>query len=1274
MTLLRLRLTMVMLCATAGFLCGCPTPPLLEVSRGAITFGTESTSSGFDIRNNGGSTLQWQLAEVVRANAESPWENEEVDWFSADKQSGSATENVERVTLTANRSGLPTGEYNNTGVRISSNGGEEIIPVSMIISPTLAVTPKEFALSSTATNATFSVINEGTDEITWTVWFLDDPAHPENAREIPTNILISPNPGSTLPGTPTTVGVQWETGQEDFYLLVRSEAGSEILSFRFGAALEGLEVAPDTLRLYVDSLEVEDDASQSEQAPSTLRIRNRTAVTRSWSLELRNTLSPDTAPAISATPATGTTSAGNESEIEVKVTDVTNIKPGAGNYEILVRSNNTFLVVPIIVEVMPPAKIAISEAPQENTSRPEIMPLEVLDFKKDELQLAFWVANVGARGSNLYFRVTHEDEDSDTPLIVGVTPKQNGVNGEDGDAQDFYHPDISNLLIDGTPVTITVDRSNMTEDVEFRTITVQAMDENFENVIDAVEEKTLQIRVERPPLKMEGAINRSRPPYVMRFAFLLRDSFGEVISTRTEEDMERISFTVTEDSIPLDLDETALYVTGPENLKVNLILMLDFTGSMYYAGTQGAALPLPAGQAIEDVKSAAAAFLDDLPASYRVALMYYYDRQQPNRLLHAFSTDRSSLKKALQDFHLPVALHGVSDIRDALQEGITLLQKEDAEEVLPFDDADVRSIVFVTDGRDNASSVKVNELSTYAQDNRVRLYPLVYNVGDDTDVADMLVLAEESGGHMFSAGAPQNLATLLGNEKGLALTESTITGDNMAVFNVANVGNTQLVWQITGQDDVDWIDSLSITGGPLPAASRDALNRPLVSTTPVTVRVDPSVVVPNTTVVGKLSVTSNNGEGEIVVRMSVGADNTTATAVALELHDEPGRLWAELQNQIVLTYITPLQAGAQYSIRTEYKTPEGQTLTTSFERDGVFFPGDVRAGQLAMYTTGIVEDVENNTNQAEVYVRTDYTPRGVNRFRMRFFLSPEEDTPAAAVTALQNAIITAELAPDGLLLSDDPFAPTWRLIPRGDNVYDLLTPQDNPLPYGSFGNLLRLSITNLEDFVAAMPDAVFRLAMRCDNEIYISPASPQEPEQSKFFLYPTGPTNPDRLLAVGSVSDLAPPANTGAALANPGIDPEAEFAWDRDEDGLPDFNDPYPDEEGQPGTLVSPNPFEIDASIDEATLTLRNNRLDSYSYTIALQLDNSLPQSLAGRVTLLSPDSGSLAPGESTTIQLRIDRTGLPAAFYTNAALLLSTDVFGVEKVPLTIIITDEKK
>lgn len=1237
--------------AVLAVLTGCPPTARLEVLPAAVSFGADRAEVFITLRNLGKLPAAWTMEEVVRDNADAPWRAGEVAWFAADKADGTLGTELDRLTLTADRSLLTAGNYENAGIRVAGRNFSRIVPVSISVEPTLEVVPSRISLRPGTRTASFTVRNTGGSGLAWSVRFLDPGAAPEASVPLPADMTATPNPGTTAVGGQTRVELNWTVDRGDFRILVDSPGGQAVVQVVFGAALPGLEVTPENLTLYYQN---SSGSAAPSQPASKLYIKNIGATARSWNLSLSDRNNPDTAPAISATPGLGSTQPGETTEVLVRVTDPAAVTAGSGNYELAVRSGaDGFLLIPVTLEVVSLPVIVASEPPNPVVDRPEVAALSTLDFGRDKFVMEFWVVNTGPLSSDLFFQVTHDDQEIATPLISSVSPLRGDTNERPG--QDFFLFG-TNDRVDATPVYVTVDRSVMTEDVEYRTITIEAWNQDYTARVDAVEPWTIEVRVERPPLTVEGAINRSRPPFLSKFLFLLRDTRGAAIPTQTPEDLSKIDFDVAEDGIALDWNETTRNLTGPEGIKANIVLLLDYTGSMYNAGTSDTVAPLRPGEALAQVKEAALRFLDDLPASHRVSLMYYNDRQQLNRVIFPFSTDRGALKAALRDFRISPAFHGTSAIWDAVVEAVQRLAAEDPPETLPFDDADMRAVIFITDGQDNSSVSDAGAAASTAKDNRVRLYPLGYAPKSPLNTAALIEAANTTGGHYYGAGDVRNLTALLGNRRSLVLEPAESVLPEEVSFNIVNAGGAPLAWNAALAEARPWITSVVPDSGIAPVGGSSR----------VTVTVNPAAAgaPPLNNVRAVLNITSGDGQGTATVRMFLGPDDVTLQDLSVTLDDEPGLVWSELRNQVVLSYVTPRQSAGNYTIRVNYTQPNGDVITGFFQEDGLFFPGDVRAGQLSMTTSGITLDPDAATVdeavRAEAFLRADYVPRGVSQFRVRFVPQLPVDAPPAAVAAFAASFsLDAELAPDGLLVSTDAFTPAWRLVKGQDHVYTMLTEQSNYLPYGVSGNLLRLRLTGLKGYVdacnAAGVDPRVLLDMRVENQIYVRPAGPGRPSETVFFLYPSGPAAPDRPLVVGEVSDTAAAARTILDLVTFSINPEASGAWDRDEDGLPDFQDPAPDNPSLPGLLTFPS--QVNVTLGPATVTVTNNRLDTFEWAVAVQ-----SAALAGRFTVdLTGAAAVLAPGESASFKISVDKTGLPSGNY-EAALLLDTDAFATEQ------------
>jgi len=1267
------------------FLAGCFENAKLETAPASIAFSSGQLERRLTLSNSGARAFDWSLDTLVRDSEDDPWREESLDWLIPSKSSGTLKPGVENLTLSIDPMEMLPGVYRFFAARITAPGGERIVPISVEAASLLIVEPAVIQLDSNRRSASFEIRNTSEITLHWEARYFDgkDPAN--SVDQLPDDLVLTPDTGSLSGNSSVSVEVSWTEPREDFGLLISSPEipGHEaVVLFRFGYTSANLDVSPQQLTLFFSRPPSGSGHLDLAQSASLLTLRNTGTENLSWTISAVALEESDTevGPVIAVTPSAGLLIAGASEEVEVQVVNPGAAIPGAGNYELVIHltAYNEDITVPLRLEARALPEIMASDPPNPNLSRPESNPVHFLDFGLTEIQKEFYVLNAGPRDSDLFFKIVHDDLDVDRPLIKEVAPLSGNTNTRPGNV--FFLPG-SNDMVDAASVLVTVDRAAMTEDVEYRDLYIEAWNKDGTEAIAGVEPWKIELRVERPPMTIEGAINRGRPPFLMRFVFLLRDTLGQVIPTQSVEDRARLRFEIFEDEVPLDLNETTMQITGPESLTANIVLLLDYSGSMYYAGTESSRNPKKPGEVLKELRQATAQFLDDLPPTWRVALMCHYDRQSANRLIYPFSSDREALKTALFDFEVPASLHGTSDIWNAVEDAMKRTVAQDAEDTLPFDEADIRAVLFVTDGIDNSSTGKASEILSYARDNRVRLYPLVYNVGSPVNFGDVLTLANDSGGHFYNANTPEDLIALLGNREGLVLTpvkQQLTAHDREIRFEIENAGQSKLTWDIAIPADAPWIKSITPASGTL--MPEDNLL--------VTINVDPEFL---ETPLGEghavLEVTSTRGVGSIHLSYSVGDDGVSTNRLAVDLFDAPGIIWGELQNQIVLSYVTPLQRAGKYSIRAFHAQPDGSEISNYFEEDGVFYMGDVRAGQLSMETSGInfnnAAATLGETYSAEVFVRADYVPRGVNSFRLRFMPLLPYDAPEELAEAFDLHEMTVALAPQGLLLSSSDGKPDWRLVAEGDGVYTLLTSDQYPLAYGAFGNLLRIEFTNLQPFFDKATEMgiepEFYLDMRGDNSIYYNPATPNQPSTTVYFLYPSGPKNPNRpLLIAEGLFDFAAPALTVLDLANPDIDPEQKGGiWDRDGDTIPDFNDPFPDDDKLPGKITEPETIRfVKSGSKKQPLTLMNNRWGRFtikdiviSSSSGELSPNKFSWLLAATDAVFNIESLKntvLLPGDKIALQLSLDTSGLSSGSY-RLDLRITTDLFVATTIPIFV-------
>ncbi|MBI4556267.1 MAG: VWA domain-containing protein [Candidatus Hydrogenedentes bacterium] len=584
-------------------------------------------------------------------------------------------------------------------------GSAFLVGCPLTFPPILSVSPLAISFGATATTDSFTIFNAGGQTLTWTI--------EESVDFLSTNVTA----GSTTTETDRVVLVIDRTGKvPGTYtgeVTVRSNAGTTVVRVAM--------TVPGTPVIQVDPVLA---TLGSTATSATFTIHNRGQGDLTWNIEFLNPNNPDQTATLpdylTVAPSSGTITPGGQDTFEVTV-DRDELGAGAFVFKFRVTSNAGSQVVTLNVGVS--AGAAISVNPTN------------LDFGTQLNQLTLEVFNSGAVGTVLSFQV-----DADRDDLITVEPNS-------GESER-----ISATENDPVAISVRLNRAEIENQTENAVITVSAVSG------EGIASVEIPVSATAAPLIFEGATNRSRPPFIMRFIFLLRDHLGKAIDATDPEILGQLqtAFTLEEDQTPVDLNETNLFVAGPTGLRYNVVLLLDYTGSMFNAGDGN-------GVAIDQTVDAATKFIMDLPESYRIALMEYHERQQTNRLIHSFTTDKQPAIDTLRNFTIPDADHGASEVYEAVADACQRLADEDRA-VLPLDDADVRAVFFVTDGRDTSSLITVDELATKAQETRSRLYPIGFGETVANNEAVLRDLASRTGGHYYAAPTLGDLTNLFDHE------------------------------------------------------------------------------------------------------------------------------------------------------------------------------------------------------------------------------------------------------------------------------------------------------------------------------------------------------------------------------------------------------------------------------------------------------------------------------------------------------------------------------
>jgi Ca-activated chloride channel family protein len=160
--------------------------------------------------------------------------------------------------------------------------------------------------------------------------------------------------------------------------------------------------------------------------------------------------------------------------------------------------------------------------------------------------------------------------------------------------------------------------------------------------------------------------------------------------------------------------------------RTNVMLVVDTSGSME-------------GDKMENVKEALATFLDQIKSNdERVGLIEFYNDVTERVKLNELKNNRSALVRAVSNLD--------PGGNTALLDGVTAAY----ERLQQFDDPSrINAIVVMTDGKENASSVSLNQLVTRLQNGNQRGVPVVIFAiayGDDADMEVLQAVSDATGG------------------------------------------------------------------------------------------------------------------------------------------------------------------------------------------------------------------------------------------------------------------------------------------------------------------------------------------------------------------------------------------------------------------------------------------------------------------------------------------------------------------------------------------------
>ena len=190
----------------------------------------------------------------------------------------------------------------------------------------------------------------------------------------------------------------------------------------------------------------------------------------------------------------------------------------------------------------------------------------------------------------------------------------------------------------------------------------------------------------------------------------------------------------------IDYAETSHFVSLAESHQTEIVFVLDFTSSMAKSSRS------EGKSGIDNMMDAFEAAVAAMSPGHKIGVVEFHDRTTEPSVLSSLTADREAAIASVREFANSGFDPGSSRVWDALAVGSDLFSR--GEDV-------VRTLVFLSDGRDTSSDRNREEAAQYAQERQVKLYAL--GIGDVYQERALKYAAESTGGAYQPARNPTEL-------------------------------------------------------------------------------------------------------------------------------------------------------------------------------------------------------------------------------------------------------------------------------------------------------------------------------------------------------------------------------------------------------------------------------------------------------------------------------------------------------------------------------------
>ncbi len=687
-------------------------PTLMEF--GALS---SSDTRSLTLQNLGPQPIPWSVSKSAGST-----------WLDLSKTSGTLAAG-DVIQVTANPAVVQPGAYEAV-LTFSFTGGEREVTVRMTRPrpPGLRVEPNNLDFGATRVEDLVGLWNDGTGTVNWRI----------DTAGFPAWLVLTPVDGGGI----ASGSVSGETTDTVTIRVDRSQAPAGQFEFEHSFVVEasGDSTAFVTVTVHmsiakVPVLTVKGDEPEGavahfvnvdeDEDERPFFIRNDGTGPLFWSIDITQVPAWIT----SITPAQGSLDPGTQQTVTVAITREGLNYLGAQFPVTIVSNDPAREAVPLLIEVQVPKKIVIGATPAS------------LAFGLNDNSALIAVANLGDPDTLLNFKVTPSKD------WLSAYPDTGASLGVVGEIKDWQ------------TIGVSVDRTRLDGRGASAKLVISAFD-----IVGGVEVPRadvtpfeINVSVQAAGLTIETALPRLRVPSLVRFVLLMRNVRYEALPI-PESFLDTVGglFAVYEKNVPLELSETNQFLTSPNRIRGNALILLDYSGSMQEAAhqlTDDSIVSAPDRlQAV--YQQSINHLIEEIPSNYRIGIALFNERGgEAIRVIResaadpVFTDDRTLLLNRLNT--IQVADNGATQLLPAINAGALELANADWDQnLIPFDDADVRALICVTDGRLTTPPGNLTDTVTTLQALNTRLFCVGWG---DKVLADPLIrLTTGSGGHFYS--------------------------------------------------------------------------------------------------------------------------------------------------------------------------------------------------------------------------------------------------------------------------------------------------------------------------------------------------------------------------------------------------------------------------------------------------------------------------------------------------------------------------------------------